>query len=98
MATILESSYDGDRYHLIAWTGNAPRRRWFDSHADMTEAFDLVNNQLETYIRSGHELVRVKRTHDRPAKRAWIIWSETQQRVLGEYPSGKAAATALYEM
>jgi hypothetical protein len=56
----------------------------------------------EKYINGGRELVRVK---DRkqvsygysPSTR-WIVWSETQQRVLSQHPTRKAAQSSFDAM
>ena len=55
-------------------------------------------NKTEKYINNGRELVRVKDRKQasygwRPATR-WIVWSETQQRVLSEHSTRKAAQAA----
>jgi len=89
MANILESSYNGSTYKLIACTGTKPRRINFSSHAEMEREFDRVNNQIEKYIRNGQELVRVKGN-----ARNWFVWNETRQVRMSSHKTEKSAIEA----
>jgi len=96
MATITDSSYDGQTYRLIACTGIKPRRVNFDSHADMWREFDRVNGQIEKYIRNGQELIKVKK--DNWNSRDWFVWNETRQVRVSSHKTEKAAILAFDEI
>ncbi len=97
MAKITESSQNAKTgaYTIVECVGVMPHQRTFARYADMVRAFDLANDQVETYINGGRELIRVKRSHwTNPAKR-WIVWSETKQNVIGAYSSARKACEAM---
>lgn len=62
----------------------------------------MKNQTSEKYINGGRELIRIKDrkqvSYGWSAATRWIVWSETQQRVLSQHPTRRAAQASFDAM